>query len=78
MLDNDTTDGSTEGDGFVRIPVEHDSVDHTWMVETVQGLQHELLDRYDVVLVTDVDEMSSPHPNGARSASTSTSSPTGS
>ena len=62
VLDNDSTDGSTDGDGFVRIPVHHDSVDHTWMVETVQGLQHELIDRYDVVLVTDVDEIVSPTP----------------
>jgi hypothetical protein len=63
VLDNDTTDGSTDGDGFVRIPVHHDSVDHTWMVETVQGLQHELLDGdYDVVLVTDVDEIVTPTP----------------
>jgi hypothetical protein len=62
VLDNDTTDGSTDGEGFVRIPVHHDSVDHTWMVETVQGLQHELLDRYDVVLVTDVDEIVTPTP----------------
>ena len=60
MLDNDTTDGSTAGDGFVRIPVHHDTVDHTWMVETIEGLQHELLERYDVVLVTDVDEIVAP------------------
>lgn len=63
VLDNDTTDGSTEGDGFVRIPVHHDSVDHTWMVETVRGLQHELLDRYDAVLVADVDEIVIPEPD---------------
>jgi hypothetical protein len=63
VLDNDTTDGSTDGDGFVRIPVHHDSVDHTWMVETVQRLQRELLDGgYDVVLVTDVDEIVTPVP----------------
>jgi hypothetical protein len=62
VLDNDTSDGSTDGDGFVRIPVHHDSVDHPWMVETVRGLQHELLDRYDAVLVTDVDEIVSPAP----------------
>ena len=62
VLDNDTTDGSTDRDGFVRIPVHHESVDHTWMVETVQDLQHELIDRYDVVLVTDVDEIVTPTP----------------
>ena len=37
MLDNDTSDGSTDGEGFVRIPVHRDSVDHAWMVETVRG-----------------------------------------
>lgn len=62
VLDNETTDGSTDRAGFVRIPVEHDSVDHTWMVRTIERLQHELLDRYDVVLVTDVDELVAPVP----------------
>ena len=62
VLDNETTDGSVERDGFVRIPVANDEVDHIWMRETVEGLQHELLDRYDAVLVTDVDEIVSPVP----------------
>lgn len=62
VLDNDTTDGSTDGDGFVRIPVHNDQVDHRWMVDRVQELQHELLDRVDVVLVTDVDELVAPNP----------------
>jgi hypothetical protein len=64
VLDNDTTDGSTDRDGFVRIPAHHDSVDHNWMVETVEGLQHQLLEEgYDVVLVTDVDEIVTPTPD---------------
>jgi hypothetical protein len=62
VLDHETTDGSTDRGGFVRIPVSHDTVDHTWMVEQLQGLQHELLDRYDAVLVTDVDEIVAPVP----------------
>jgi hypothetical protein len=62
VLDNQSSDGSTDRNGFVRIPVEHDEVDHRWMVETVQALQHELLERYDIVLVTDVDEVVIPHP----------------
>jgi hypothetical protein len=62
VFDNGTSDRSTERDGFVRIPVEHESVDHLWMVRTIQGLQHELLDRYDMVLVTDVDEIVAPAP----------------
>ena len=32
------------------------------MVRTIEGLQHELLDRYDSVLVTDVDEIVAPSP----------------
>ncbi len=62
VLDNDTTDGSTDRDGFVRVPVAHDRVDHTWMAHTLSEFQHELLDRYDVVLVTDVDEILAPLP----------------
>jgi hypothetical protein len=62
VLDNDTTDGSTVGSGFTRIPVVHDRVDHTWMVRTIEELQHELLGHYDVVVVTDVDEIIAPVP----------------
>jgi hypothetical protein len=62
VLDNDSTDGSTMGDGFVRIPVSHDAVDHTWMVRTIEQHQHELLEQYDAVLVTDVDEFVAPAP----------------
>ena len=32
------------------------------MVETIQAKQHELMERYDVVLVTDVDEIVAPVP----------------
>jgi hypothetical protein len=62
VFDNDTTDGSTERGRFVRIPVEHGTVDHTWMVRTIEQLQNELLDRYEVVLVADVDEIIAPVP----------------
>jgi hypothetical protein len=62
VLDNETDDGSTDRDGFVRIPVERDAVDHTWMVRTIEELQHELMERYEVVLVTDVDELIAPVP----------------
>ena len=62
VLDNDTTDGSTDGDGFVRIQVASDRVDHIWMRETVETMQRELLNTYDVVLVTDVDEIVTPVP----------------
>lgn len=62
VLDHQSTDGSTSGEGFVRIPVEHDTVDHRWMVRTMEAHQHELIQRYDVVLVTDVDEIVAPRP----------------
>jgi hypothetical protein len=62
VLDNDSTDGSSDRPGFVRIPAAHDSVDHHWMVDTIQDLQHDLIDRYDVVVVTDVDEIIAPVP----------------
>jgi hypothetical protein len=63
VFDNETDDGSTQRDGFVRIPVRHNRVDHTWMLNTIQDLQHELLERYDMVLVTDVDEIVGPDPS---------------
>lgn len=62
VFDNESDDGSTDRPGFVRIPVRHGRVDHAWMLRTIQELQHELLDRYDVVLVTDVDEIVAPNP----------------
>jgi hypothetical protein len=62
VLDHESTDGATDRDGFVRIPVEHPTVDHEWMVDTIAQLQHELLGRYEVTLVTDVDEIVAPVP----------------
>ncbi len=62
VLDNDTSDGSTELGGFHRIPVAHDSVDHRWMADTLADHQARLLDRYDVVVTTDVDEIVAPLP----------------
>ena len=63
VLDNDSAAGMLPDAGFVRIPVAHDSVDHPWMVEQIQGLQHELLEAgYELVLVTDVDEIVAPDP----------------
>lgn len=62
VLDHETTDGSTDGPGFVRTPVTHATVDHNWMVRAIEQKQHALLDSYDVVLVTDVDEIIAPHP----------------
>lgn len=64
VLDNESTDGSTEGDGFRRELVERDRVDHTWMVRTIERKQRELFEAgYDLVLVTDVDELVVPDPS---------------
>ncbi len=62
VFDNESDDGSTEREGFIRLPVRRNRVDHTWMLRTIQDLQHELLGRYDMVLVTDVDEIVAPDP----------------
>ena len=63
VLDHESTDGSTDRPGFVRIPVAHPTVDHTWMVETITDLQHDLLGRYELTVVTDVDEIVAPAPH---------------
>lgn len=63
VLDHQSTDGSTDGGGFVREPVEHDRVDMRWLRDTIQAKQHELIERYDVVLITDVDEIVAPDPS---------------
>jgi hypothetical protein len=62
VFDNRSDDDSTAGSGFVRIPVGRRRVDHTWMLGKIQDLQHELLERYDMVLATDVDEIVAPDP----------------
>jgi hypothetical protein len=62
VIDNETTDGSTDIGGFVRIPGKYDPV-ASGNVKAVEKLQHELLEgEYDVVLVTDVDEIVTPTP----------------
>lgn len=63
VLDHDTTDGSTERGGFIRLPVEHPTVDHAWRVRAVEEQQRRLLERYDVVLAVDVDEIVTPDPD---------------
>jgi hypothetical protein len=64
VLDHESTDGSTAGPGFVRVPVTHDATyDSSWLTRTVQNQQHELFDRYHTVLTIDVDEIVAPDPN---------------
>jgi hypothetical protein len=62
VLDHDSTDGSTDGDGFVRIPVHNPVTDWAWLWGLVQAEQHRLLESYDTVLYTDVDEIVVPDP----------------
>src|SRR5690554_2610185 len=62
ILDHETTDGSTAGPGFVRVPVTHPVVDWGWHRDVLQETQHRLIDRYELVLCTDVDEIVAPDP----------------
>lgn len=62
VLDHGSTDGSTDGPGFQRVPVHNPVLDWAWHVEMVRRHQAALLERYDVVLCTDVDEMVVPDP----------------
>jgi hypothetical protein len=62
VLDHQSTDGSTEGPGFVRIPVSQPAFGVGWQRDVQQRYQHELIDHYDVVLCTDVDEIVAPDP----------------
>lgn len=62
VLDHDSTDGSTDGEGFVRIPIHNPVTDWAWLFSTIQAEQHRLLESYDAVLYTDVDEIIVPDP----------------
>jgi hypothetical protein len=62
ILDHETTDGSTSGPGFVRIPVFHPVVEWGWHRDILQKHQHWLVERYEAVLCTDVDEIVAPEP----------------
>jgi Ricin-type beta-trefoil lectin domain-like/Glycosyl transferase family 2 len=62
ILDHQSTDGSTEGHGFVRIPASHPEYGAGWQRDVIQRYQHELIGHYDVVLYTDVDEIVAPDP----------------
>ncbi|TDQ00414.1 glycosyltransferase family 2 protein [Labedaea rhizosphaerae] len=47
---------------FTRIPIHQPVFGAEWQRDTVQHHQHELLDRYDVVLFVDADEIVAPDP----------------
>jgi hypothetical protein len=63
VIDHGSTDGSTDGNGFTRVPMEHETVDTVWMWKVIQEHQHRLLESYDTVLCTDVDEIVAPDPS---------------
>jgi hypothetical protein len=62
VFDHQSTDGSTDDVDFNVERVTHEGVDHRWMRNTIQARQHELLERYDIVLINDVDEIVAPNP----------------
>lgn len=62
ILDHETSDGSTSGPGFVRVPLSYPVVDWGWHRDMLQAQQHHLIEHYNVVLCTDVDEFVSPDP----------------
>jgi hypothetical protein len=62
VLDHQSTDGSTDTGGFVRVAVSQPDYGAAWQRDVVQRYQHQLVDCYDVVLYTDVDEIVAPDP----------------
>lgn len=62
VLDHASTDGSTEGTGFVRQLLPESTVDAELQRNYVQGKQQELISTYETVLYTDVDEFVAPDP----------------
>jgi hypothetical protein len=62
VIDNGSTDGSIDGEGFVRIVAETSHDDRIWRTRFVEEQQHRLLQRYDCVLCVDVDEIVAPDP----------------
>jgi hypothetical protein len=63
VLDHQSTDGSTMTGGFVRVPLERETHGELWSIEVSEIQQRELLERYDVVLRADVDEIIAPDPD---------------
>lgn len=63
VLDHESNDGSIPNSGLVHIPVVHPVVDWGWHRDTLQKQQHVLIQRYELVLCTDVDEIVAPDPS---------------
>ncbi|MGZ3146304.1 RICIN domain-containing protein [Lentzea chajnantorensis] len=62
VLEHQPAPGLPPDDRFTRIPIHHDEFSSDWHRDIVQQHQHDLVDRYDVVLSTDVDEIVTPDP----------------
>lgn len=62
VLDHGGAGELAEEFGFTRIPVRQPVFGAEWQRDTVQRHQHDLLDRYDVVLFADADEIVAPDP----------------
>ncbi len=64
VLDHESNDGSTDIDGFVRVPVEREHTDDCgWMLRTVEYKFKELLNTYRRVIFAEVDEFLIPDPD---------------
>ena len=57
IIDNDTTDGSTDGLANVVKKSSECSFDTDWLIPTVQDYQKKLLKTYNYVLFTEIDEI---------------------
>ncbi|SDC34040.1 RICIN domain-containing protein [Actinokineospora iranica] len=62
VLEHQPAPDRAPDDRFVHIPIHHDEFSSDWHRDIVQRHQHDLIDRYDVVLSTDVDEIVAPDP----------------
>jgi hypothetical protein len=62
VLHHQPPPGLPPDDRFVRIPVYQEVFSSAWQRDLVQHHQHVLVDRYDTVLCTDVDEIVAPDP----------------
>ena len=77
VLDHQSTDGSTAGGGFVRDSGRaRDGRPHLDGATRCEAHQHELLERYDVVLATDVDEIVAAQPRVGHARPTTSSAST--
>ncbi|MET8763337.1 glycosyltransferase family 2 protein [Lentzea sp. NPDC004782] len=62
VLDHGGADRFADEYGFTRIAIDQPVFGAEWQRETIQRHQHDLLDRYDVVLFADADEIIAPEP----------------